>query len=147
MTIETKKNRIQQKIHCYETRQRVTGKSSSAMAKSLYSWRRSLKLIEKKQKEVEEIGNLVKDYSGLSVCSVTLLKTHNKNKKRLRVLELYYKIGLERGLQQSYLNWYTGYKSCASAYRLRNSFNKKIQTIPEYTRFWNNFKLYLNEKE
>lgn len=143
MSVEKKKAILQQKIHCYKQR----GKTN-ATSPMLQSWRNSLRIIQKGQDKATELGKLVHEFTGQSVCSDTLIKLRNHDFKNDIVktsLGIFYKFGIENNIPKRFLAWYTGQDDSVIPYRTRKKFTQSF-TIQKNLNNWREFQKFINEK-
>lgn len=122
--LDLKKQRLQQKIHCYGKRKR-----GGLANKTLNRWKNSLKLIHEGQKQAKMLANHVIEFNGIM-------------DKRLFI-----KYGLENGIKAEYLQWWCCQAHKSYIYMMRKNFIKSFSTKPENLIVWKSFSRFMEEQK
>lgn len=143
------KNRVQITIKEYEKRRKaykergLTGARIEKISQAIHRKRKSLKLIEEKQKEVEKLAKLVKEFTTFDLWKST------SSIRPLAILAkgLFCKYGLENGLGPTSLAWYIGAQNGTRANALRKSFQHSFAINAQNLTKWREFKAWIKQQQ
>lgn len=148
------KNCFQSMIHTYTQRRRDIkkiwfgkpeyAKKVSVINRKLKSWKRSIKIIELKEKRLRVLDRLVMEY--LDTPSLFHIGPFG-SKEIIKAKRLFFKYGLENGFKGPLLESYIGIKPYTNVAVLhRKRFTKSFNTKPQNKELWHKFLNYAKNR-
>lgn len=114
-------------------------KASKGITTKIKIWNKQIKAIDKKSKEVARLYRIVAQFVGYGFIRRRVRGEHKIGKA------IYYKYGMESGMQAIDLRQYIGMSREGQPWQYRIWFNKSFDTNPEYRDIWNRFKQYIEQ--
>ena len=149
------KNQYEQKISVYKQRRKViqekfnyiNGKSASpeyhkavkTLNTKIRSWQRQVKRIEQRDLQIKNLDKSVFDFIGISVKDS--MEFHDTETSYARLL--FYKRGMETGLNGKLLSEYVGAKDSGLASKNRLRFTRSFKFNKENLDMWHRFKNFI----
>lgn len=138
-----KKAQLQAMLFTYEERRadyKTRGLSTKNVTKKIKAWKRSLRILEKREEKVLDLLSKVQEFTDINIRGAS----GKQNTATTLAKYLYYKTGLESGLKGPWLQRYTGDTHSTTCYIARQVFTKSLLTKPSNMDVWRKWKQFLN---
>lgn len=117
-------------------------KQVTQLQKKINRWANQIKIIDKRNDKIKSIDNAIKDFLGVSVKGRGI-DTSSKNTHLQLAKKIFYKYGIEQGINGAFLCKYTDTTNPYSASRSRILFTQSFQDNKENSEMYHRFLAHL----